>query len=105
MDAEILPGLLTGRYEQGSVLVTSNLDFASRTEIFGDPRLTAALHIHVLQPALSIFIADAVLRVYPVVARSLGYPPLESATAEVRFQRAVAAFVAIGFRQRCAEFT
>jgi len=35
--------LLTDRYERGWVLVTSNLDFASWTEIFGDPRLTAAL--------------------------------------------------------------
>ena len=37
------PGLLTQRYERGSVLVTSNLDFASWTEVFGDPQLTAAL--------------------------------------------------------------
>ena len=42
MGAELLFGLLTNRYERGSVLVTSNLDFASWTEIFGDPRLTAA---------------------------------------------------------------
>ncbi len=41
--AELLFGLLTDRYERGSVLVTSNLDFSSGTEIFGDPRLTAAL--------------------------------------------------------------
>ena len=41
--AELLFGLLTDRYERGSVLVTSNLDFASWTEVFGDPRLTAAL--------------------------------------------------------------
>lgn len=41
--AELLFGLLTDRYERGSVLVTTNLDFASWTEIFGDPRLTAAL--------------------------------------------------------------
>ena len=39
----MLFGLLSDRYERGSVLVTSNLDFASWTEIFGDPRLTAAL--------------------------------------------------------------
>ena len=36
-------GFLADRYERGSVLVTSNLDFASWTEIFGDPRLNAAL--------------------------------------------------------------
>ena len=41
--AELLFGVLTERYERGSVLVTTNLDFASWTEIFGDARLTAAL--------------------------------------------------------------
>jgi len=41
--AELLFGVLTERYERGSVLVTSNLDFASWTEIFGDARLTGAL--------------------------------------------------------------
>ncbi len=41
--AELLFGILTERYERGSVLVTTNLDFASWTEVFGDPRLTAAL--------------------------------------------------------------
>ena len=41
--AELLFGLLSERYERGSVLVTTNLDFASWTEVFGDPRLTAAL--------------------------------------------------------------
>ena len=40
--AELLFGLLTDRYERGSVLVTSNLDFASWTEVFGNPQLTAA---------------------------------------------------------------
>ena len=29
--------------EQGSVLITTNLDFASWTEVFGDARLTGAL--------------------------------------------------------------
>ena len=41
--AELLFGVLTERYERESVLVTTNLDFASWTEIFGDARLTAAL--------------------------------------------------------------
>lgn len=41
--AELLFGILTERYERGSVLVTTNLDFASWTEIFGDARLTGAL--------------------------------------------------------------
>ena len=36
MGAELLFGLLTDRYERGSVVVTSNLDFASGTEVFGD---------------------------------------------------------------------
>ena len=43
MGADLLFGLLTDRYERGSVLVTSNLDFAIWTEIFGDAQLTAAL--------------------------------------------------------------
>jgi DNA replication protein DnaC len=41
--AELLFGVLTERYERGSVLVTTNLDFASWTEVFGDGRLTGAL--------------------------------------------------------------
>jgi len=41
--AELLFGVLTERYERGSVLVTTNLDFASWTEVFGDARLTGAL--------------------------------------------------------------
>ena len=42
------------RYEAGSVLVTTNLEFSRWTEVFGDPTLTAALldrlthHSHVL---------------------------------------------------------
>ena len=40
MGAELLFGLLTDLYERGSVLITSNLDFASWTEVFGDPRLS-----------------------------------------------------------------
>jgi hypothetical protein len=40
---ELLFGVLSERYEQLSVIVTSNLDFASWTEIFGDARLTGAL--------------------------------------------------------------
>jgi DNA replication protein DnaC len=43
LGAELLFGVLTERYERGSVLVTSNLDFASWTDIFGDARLTGAL--------------------------------------------------------------
>jgi DNA replication protein DnaC len=41
--AELLFGVLTERYERGSVLVTTNLDFASWAEVFGDARLTGAL--------------------------------------------------------------
>jgi DNA replication protein DnaC len=42
------------RYERGSLLLTSNLDFSRWVEVFGDPSLTAALldrlthHAHVL---------------------------------------------------------
>jgi DNA replication protein DnaC len=41
--AELLFGVLTERHERGSVLVTTNLDFASWTDVFGDARLTGAL--------------------------------------------------------------
>jgi DNA replication protein DnaC len=41
--AELLFGVLSERYERGSVLITTNLDFASWQDIFGDARLTAAL--------------------------------------------------------------
>jgi len=41
--AEALFGMLAERYERGSVLVTTNLDFASWTDVFGDARLTGAL--------------------------------------------------------------
>jgi DNA replication protein DnaC len=41
--SELLFGVLSDRYERGSVLITTNLDFASWTEIFGDARLTGAL--------------------------------------------------------------
>ncbi len=43
------------RYEQGSVLVTSNLPFDEWTEIFASERLTGALldrithHVHILE--------------------------------------------------------
>jgi DNA replication protein DnaC len=42
------------RYERGSLLITTNLEFSRWTEIFGDPTLTAALldrlthHAHIL---------------------------------------------------------
>ena len=42
------------RYERGSLLITSNLEFSRRSEVFGDPSLTTALldrlthHSHVL---------------------------------------------------------
>jgi len=42
------------RYERGSVLITSNLDFSRWVEVFGDATLTAALldrlthHSHIL---------------------------------------------------------
>jgi len=42
----LLFGLLTDRYELGSVLVMGNFYFDGRIEIFGDARLTAALLDH-----------------------------------------------------------
>ena len=41
--AELLFQLLSARHEQGSLMVTSNLDFKDWTRVFGDETLTAAL--------------------------------------------------------------
>lgn len=41
--AQLLFQFFSERYERGSVLVTTNLDFARWTEVFGDERMTAAL--------------------------------------------------------------
>src|SRR5512134_349613 len=53
--AELLFEVFSRRYEQGSVLVTSNLPFDEWTSVFGSERLTGALldrlthHVHVLE--------------------------------------------------------
>lgn len=53
--AELLFEIFSQRYEQGSVLVTSNLPFDEWTEIFASERLTGALldrithHVHILE--------------------------------------------------------
>ena len=53
--AELLFEVFSHRYEQGSVLVTSNLPFDEWTEVFGSERLTGALldrlthHVHILE--------------------------------------------------------
>ena len=55
MGAELLFELISSRYEQGSVIITSNLPFANWTEVFHDQRLTGALldrvthHAHIIQ--------------------------------------------------------
>lgn len=41
--SQLLFSFLSARYERGSVLMTSNLEFTRWTEIFGDEKLTAAL--------------------------------------------------------------
>ena len=41
--AQLLFQLFAERYDRGSVLVTTNLEFARWTEVFGDERMTAAL--------------------------------------------------------------
>jgi len=52
--AELLFEIFSQRYEQGAVLVTSNLPFAEWTGVLGSERLTAALldrlthHVHIL---------------------------------------------------------
>ncbi len=53
--AELLFEVFSQRYEQGSVLVTTNLPFDEWTEVFGSERLTGALldrlthHVHILE--------------------------------------------------------
>ncbi|CCF85908.1 IS21-like element helper ATPase IstB [Nitrolancea hollandica] len=41
--AQLLFGLFSDRYERASIGLTTNLDFAHWTEVFGDERMTAAL--------------------------------------------------------------
>lgn len=53
--AELLFEIFSRRYEQGSVIITSNLPFDEWTQVFGDERLTGALldrlthHVHILE--------------------------------------------------------
>lgn len=53
--AELLFDIFSGRYEQGSTIVTSNLPFEQWTEVFACERLTGALldrlthHVHILE--------------------------------------------------------
>ncbi len=55
MGAELLFEFFSSRYEEGSVIITSNLPFANWTEVFVDQRLTGALldrvthHAHIIQ--------------------------------------------------------
>ena len=53
--AELLFEVFSQRYEQGSILVTTNLPFDEWTQVFGSERLTGALldrlthHVHILE--------------------------------------------------------
>ena len=53
--AELLLEVFSQRYEQGSILVTTNLPFDDWTEVFGSERLIGALldrlthHVHILE--------------------------------------------------------
>ena len=53
--AELLFEVFSQRYEQGSIMLTSNLPFDEWTEIFGSERLTGALldrithHVHIIE--------------------------------------------------------
>lgn len=41
--AELLFQYFSARYERGSIIITTNLEFAKWTEVFGDEQTTAAL--------------------------------------------------------------
>jgi len=53
--ADLLFEFFSSKYERGSLIITTNLDFASWTEVFQDERLTGALldrvthHCHIIQ--------------------------------------------------------
>ena len=53
--AELLLEVFSQRYKRGSILVTTNLPFDERTEMFGPERLTGALldrlnhHVHIIE--------------------------------------------------------
>jgi DNA replication protein DnaC len=71
-EMEVLFTLLAERYEQGSVLVTSNLAFSQWEQIFKDPMTTAAAIDRLVHHSLIVEMNVASYRVESAKRRKAG---------------------------------
>jgi DNA replication protein DnaC len=78
--AQLLFQCLADRYERSSVAITSNLDFARWTEVFGQEQLTAALLDRLLHRSTILAFAGESYRFRHSLARHSG--PVSSPTPE-----------------------